>query len=988
MAEQIEEVFVKYEEVFEGRGEPLKKYILKNYIKPFSQHEIIDVRRDDATNRLKSSGFQKYLSSWRNYYENITISSCIKIGGKEVRYDYRFMFTEEKLNEDAIKTIEDGLKEISNLRLSFKFKDALAKVDKMLDLIKGEDDRIFNRRLLKVRKDIIEAEELFIINNAKLEALEKEFAKHKENNDLKEMARGCEEIIIVSKDLKKRNITKKYTDILKDLEAQLAFEKELSKLEKRHELNRKRNNLDDARLICEEILFKAKPKKRIEIIKKYEDILREIHEEIQEIIGKCDKVIADSIELRDKKIYDKPISLLTSMIEYVQKYKAQELDEYLKTLQETREIVLIAQDNYLQTEQNLVDLENKLNEALEKRQIFLAKNYCEALIAITKKDKKDELADKYSKVLNQIHIKIEELKNKIDGVINESSKFAEGFHFEDSLKNLDLMLQFIAQDLPEYKKKLEDKRKEIIDAEEDYRELEDEISELDNILQEYLKQKNYIAALGVCEKIIELTETTNNPELIEKYKEILDDINRKIDEIKGNIAFVLKESERLMENNLFKEALTGIDDILEIIRGQELPDEIKKLKNQRAILVEAQEKYIKFADDITELDKRLGDNLVNNNLIAALSDCDLLMQIAESSNEQKLINRYEKILEEISKKVYDIKERVDIVLFDATEQMKNHSFDDSLANLDTMLDFLKDYDFPDLIRQLESKKREVLEAQSKQGKVKDLLTDLDKTLEKNLKIEDLTAALANVESLIELAKKARNAKLINKYTDILNNLNKKIGDINDDIEDALKESSELGQELNFDDALGKLDDMLKMIDGKNLPDQKKKLEAKRDELLGIQDKYSQAFEDIEKLKQKIQNLRDKKDFDAAIEACDEIIEMAKSIGKYDLEKEYTKIKRDIEADKERESIREKLRFKTTKTQKQITITGIDEILNKYIDFLIKEFQLMKEKLFLNLENLRLGGIRPYLEKAIDMIFEQGLNNAVENLKEALKDYIK
>jgi len=229
--------------------------------------------------------------------------------------------------------------------------------------------------------------------------------------------------------------------------------------------------------------------------------------------------------------------------------------------------------------------------------------------------------------------------------------------------------------------------------------------------------------------------------------------------------------------------------------------------------------------------------------------------------------------------------------------------------------------------------------------------------------------------------------LINKYTEILNNLNKKIGDINDDIESTLKESSDLGQELNFDDALNKLDDMLKLVDGKNLPDQQKKLEAKRDELLGIQEKYSKAFEEIEGLKKTVQKHRDKNEFDKAIENCDKIIEIAKTIGKYDLEKEYDQIKREIEADREREQIREKLRFKTTKTQQKITITGIDEILNKYIDFLIKEFQLMKEKLFLNLENLRLGGIRPSLEKAIDMIFEQGLDRAVENLKEALKDYI-
>ena len=105
MSEQIDEIIVKYVDLFKGREKEIKAYLTKNYLRLFETREIIDVQTVDSSDRIKKSGFQKQLSSWRNYYENINISSCLVVDNEKKRFDHKFLFTQEKLN-DLDKRIE------------------------------------------------------------------------------------------------------------------------------------------------------------------------------------------------------------------------------------------------------------------------------------------------------------------------------------------------------------------------------------------------------------------------------------------------------------------------------------------------------------------------------------------------------------------------------------------------------------------------------------------------------------------------------------------------------------------------------------------------------------------------------------------------------------------------------------------------------------------------------------------------------------------
>ena len=118
MSQQIDDVFSKYKKVFKGREEEIKEFLLKHFDKVFKIQTVIGVDRIDATKRIKTAGFVKEISSWRNSYKNIIVSSCDIIGGAQKRYDYKFFFTEERLDELTVDKIEDALAESSRLRLN------------------------------------------------------------------------------------------------------------------------------------------------------------------------------------------------------------------------------------------------------------------------------------------------------------------------------------------------------------------------------------------------------------------------------------------------------------------------------------------------------------------------------------------------------------------------------------------------------------------------------------------------------------------------------------------------------------------------------------------------------------------------------------------------------------------------------------------------------------------------------------------------------
>ena len=112
MSQEIDYIFKKYNKTFLNREEEMKSYLSKYFDKFFREHVIEDVKRIDSTERLTIAGFQKYLSSWRNSGE-IILCSCEMVSGIQKRYDYKFIFPEERI---IPQTSEDEIEDTSRIK--------------------------------------------------------------------------------------------------------------------------------------------------------------------------------------------------------------------------------------------------------------------------------------------------------------------------------------------------------------------------------------------------------------------------------------------------------------------------------------------------------------------------------------------------------------------------------------------------------------------------------------------------------------------------------------------------------------------------------------------------------------------------------------------------------------------------------------------------------------------------------------------------------
>ena len=113
MKEVFNEIFEKNKKIIRGREEEIKEYVSKHYEETFTTHELIKIERIDSTDHIKNVGFHEKLSSWRNTYKNIVVSSCLLDSGKQKRFDYKFHFTEEKLDAKLVKQIEADIEAAS-----------------------------------------------------------------------------------------------------------------------------------------------------------------------------------------------------------------------------------------------------------------------------------------------------------------------------------------------------------------------------------------------------------------------------------------------------------------------------------------------------------------------------------------------------------------------------------------------------------------------------------------------------------------------------------------------------------------------------------------------------------------------------------------------------------------------------------------------------------------------------------------------------------
>ena len=132
----------------------------------------------------------------------------------------------------------------------------------------------------------------------------------------------------------------------------------------------------------------------------------------KELIVKAEKLIEESIELKDNYLFDDLKLKLTDLLELL---KENEIDDYYKEIKAIQSDILNAEKSYLKTVEKIEGLVKKISNFQDEKKYKNAISNCMELIQHADSIKKSGLVEVYSKLLINLqkNLKFEELKESV-----------------------------------------------------------------------------------------------------------------------------------------------------------------------------------------------------------------------------------------------------------------------------------------------------------------------------------------------------------------------------------------------------------------------------------------------------------------------------------------------------------------------------------------------------------------------------------------------
>jgi hypothetical protein len=214
-----------------------------------------------------------------------------------------------------------------------------------------------------------------------------------------------------------------------------------------------------------------------------------------------------------------------------------------------------------------------------------------------------------------------------------------------------------------------------------------------------------------------------------------------------------------------------------------------------------------------------------------------------------------------------------------------------LAKTENLTSFIREQEqliarIKGLMKQREEKKKEKVRAE-----LGSELKKLEKEYNDAFKVEDFV----KVKQVIGEAKKLLFQSDAKRFIIKWDNIERKYLDtiarkeIQEDITNLIKESSELKKRFQFEDLKLRLTYLLQQVQEKGLNEYKGKLEDLRRDVIAAQDSYNKINKDIKELKEKILAQKENKEFEKAIPNCESLIQLAKSIEKAKEAEDYSQV---------------------------------------------------------------------------------------------------
>ena len=248
------------------------------------------------------------------------------------------------------------------------------------------------------------------------------------------------------------------------------------------------------------------------------------------------------------------------------------------------------------------------------------------------------------------------------------------------------------------------------------------------------------------------------------------------------IKSTMDEVDILREKLKLKIAVVKLDSATKLANEMNIPRYMKEITKVKEEIVALEKDYNKKLDNLVE---SIEINRENNDIHAALNDCDLVFEISKSINRTGLMEKYTEITERIMNEMIADKEKREqanenILMLEKQMNIfhEQQNLDDAIKICKDIIQFAKINEkidaaekFTLILKELET---EEINLKATRKQLKKELKELDEQIQILLSKDRLKEALNNSEKCSEISKELNNDDLIKKYIFIIDRIKSRI----------------------------------------------------------------------------------------------------------------------------------------------------------------------------------------------------------------------
>ena len=776
---------------------------------------------------------EKYSSKW-NLFEskikseqeektNLLNSLVVDLEEKEKLQD---IGAAKALCEDILKLTS----EMDEKVLSKKIKGKLESINRLIKLQSGK------KKELEQAMSIVEAKE--------------------HQGDYLVAAIMCDQIIILAEDLEKSDLVDQFTSRKEDLERRYSegYERTVQEIdEKSIEAATKEQSGDytGALILCEKIKHLAMDIDRPDLAKKFARKIRKLRIQSNKSISEQEALqedLANLIKLEKSKETErdllKAVEFCVDIIEIASELNDQPQIKKYTTLQD--KLLLQHQKQVEKDEKAIADLLLEVEREWKQRNFLAAIDTCDKAISMAKTAK-----------------------------------------FPSQVKILTKKQSYLQKDHQNYLKQ--------------QKKYDKQASKLISSLENFEKEEKYSKAISICSEIITLASQMNNSDIEKEYMDRKVTLESKVADRKESASEMKKLIQQIdidARNQNYQAAISACEKVQTQARLLNIPniaDKFTQRKSKLARFLQRQQREQEFLrKDVEEGMATIQMAEASEDLQAIIHECETIQQTALKLQDSDLFEKYEALSVACQEKIASERKTHEETLEAALKQVNllqaQKDYEGAISACETIVEISPKVDRSELVKTYNRKKAKFVKlSQQSIFDEKSLQEELAETVASVKQMEqgeDYQGAIELCDLICEMADELQNTDVILEYlqrkTDLQEKAIESLRLQNIKLLELINAVEEMEKGKNYGEAIKNCEQIINLAPEVQHPEYIPQYQNKIKRLKRLQKKHFSRRENLKSvlasLQEKIDGKEESKDFQGAIDLCDEAGPIAVEMG--------------------------------------------------------------------------------------------------------------